>query len=88
MNILDKVKEKLKKIISAKFTLKPKKKTLPLQGPGGSLAKEIPGFQETIAVNTKFSYPESARARSSIRQDIPYQYDQDKIVLQVRDPHW
>jgi len=88
MNILNKVKEKLKKIIPAKFILKLKKKNPTVPGMAGSLAKEIPGFQETVAVNTKFSHPENARARSSMPQDIPYQYDRDKIVLQVRDPHW
>lgn len=88
MKILGKAKEKIKKIISTKFSLKAKKKTLPAQSPDDSLFKEIPGFQETAAVNTKFSHPENARARSTLPQDIPYQYDQDKIVLQVRDPHW
>lgn len=88
MKILGKAKEKIKKIISTKISLKPKKKTFPAQRPGGSVVKEIPGFQETAAVNTKFSHPENARARSAMPQDIPYQYDQDRIVLQVRDPHW
>ncbi len=87
MKILGKAKEKIKKIVSTKFSLKPKKKTSPAQSPDVSVIKEIPGFQETAAVNTKFSHPEDPRARS-IPQDIPYQYDQDKIVLQVRDPHW
>ncbi len=88
MKIFSKTKEKIKKIVSTKLSLKLKKKTLPAQSPDGPLFKEIPGFQETAAVNTKFSHPENARARSVSRQDIPYQYDQDKIVLQVRDPHW
>ncbi len=88
MNIWVKVKEKLKKIISAKLTLKPKEKISPIKDAGGSVFKEIPGFQETAAVNTEFSHPENVRAKSNIAQDISYQYDQDKIVLQVRDPHW
>lgn len=89
MRILNKVKEKLKKIIPAKFvSLKLKKKKLSVASVGSRASKEIPGFQETIAVNTKFSHPENTRTRSSMPQELPVCYDQDKIILQVRDPRW
>ncbi|MBU0548046.1 MAG: DUF4912 domain-containing protein [Candidatus Omnitrophica bacterium] len=90
MRILNKVKDKLKKIIPIKLvSLKPKKKKSFIADPAGVfITKDIPGFQETIAVNTKFSHPENTRARSAMPQDIPSFYDQDKIILQVRDPRW
>jgi len=65
-----------------------KKKKSPVAGPGISATKDIPGFQETIAVNTKFSHPENARQENAMSQEFPSYYDQDKIILQVRDPHW
>ena len=88
MKMLNKVKEKLKKIIPAKFALKSKKKKSNVAGSKVSAAKDIPGFQETIAVNTKFSHPEDTRVRSAMPQELPLCYDQDKIILQVRDPRW
>lgn len=89
MRILNKVKEKLKKIIPVKFgSLKTKKKKSPVLRPAVSATKDIPGFQETIAVNTKFSHPEDTRPRSTMLQELPSYYDQDKIILQVRDPRW
>ena len=89
MRILNKVKEKLRKIIPAKFaSLKLKKKKTSSFGTGISAPKDIPGFQETIAVNTKFSHPENTRARCAMPQDLPSCYDLDKIILQVRDPRW
>jgi len=87
MKILSKVKEKLKKIIPAKLIPKTKKKT-PAKEAGVFTAKEIPGFQETVAVNTKFSHPENIRFNRDMPQELPGQYDQDKIILQVRDPRW
>ena len=89
MKILNRVKEKLKKIIPAKFaSLRPRKKKLSVVTSAPSVTKEIPGFQETIAVNTKFSHPEDTRPRSAMPQELPSYYDQDKIILQVRDPRW
>ena len=89
MRILNKVKEKLKKIIPVRFTsLKSTKKKSAATETGPLSPKEIPGFQETIAVNTKFSHPEDSRRRSTMPQELPSCYDQDKIILQVRDPRW
>ncbi len=89
MKIFNRVKEKLKKIIPIKLgSLKTKKNKTFAAKPGVSLTKDIPGFQETIAVNTKFSHPENTRPRSSMLQDLPSRYDQDRMILQVRDPRW
>ncbi|MEI6831598.1 MAG: DUF4912 domain-containing protein [Candidatus Omnitrophota bacterium] len=83
-----KIKGLIKKIISTKFIPKSKKTKLVSGHLGNSLCKENTSFQETIAVNTKFSHPENICASPRMPQDIPHSYDQDKIVLQVRDPHW
>ncbi len=83
-----KIKGLIKKIISIKFIPKPKKTKLVSGHLGNSLCKENTSFQETVAVNTKFSHPENICASPRMPQDIPHSYDQDKIVLQVRDPHW
>ena len=88
MKILDKIKGKIKKFIPVLFNLKPKKKSLSAQNPDAASGKETLSFQETVVANTKFSHPESARPMRFMPQDLPYQYDQERIVLQVRDPRW
>jgi len=89
MKILNKVKEKLKKIIRAKpVSIKTKKNKSAAAERGALATRDIPGFQETIAVNTKFSHPEDMRARTVMPQELPSSYEQDKIILQVRDPRW
>ncbi|MDD5408676.1 MAG: DUF4912 domain-containing protein [Candidatus Omnitrophica bacterium] len=89
MKILNKVKEKIKKIMRAKpVSLKTKKNKPASAERTPSSNRDIPGFQETIAVNTKFSHPEDMRARSVMPQELPSCYEQDKIILQVRDPRW
>lgn len=50
--------------------------------------EEILGAQKVAVEKTKFSHPEPARLPRTLPADLPYQYDQDKIVLQVRDPWW
>lgn len=88
MKIFSKIKEKIKKLIPAGFTLKRKKKQPAAKIAGAGTAKEMPGFQETVVADAKFSHPEPARPPRFIQEELPYQYDQDKIVLQVRDPRW
>jgi len=90
VKILRKIKDKLKKIVPSRLgSLKAKKKKASAKSPAACVTtKDIPGFQETIAVNTKFSHPEDTRPRSSMPNELPVSYDQDKIVLQVRDPRW
>ncbi len=86
-----KIKERIKKIVFTKLTpkpKKPKKNKLAMRRLGNLSSKENSSFQETVAVNTKFSHPENISRFPRMPQDIPYSYDQDRIVLQVRDPHW
>jgi len=50
--------------------------------------KEIPSFHETAIANTKFSHSESPSFSRTMAQELPPSYDQDRIILQVRDPRW
>ena len=50
--------------------------------------KEILGQQETAIGKTKFYTVEAPRMPRVMPQELPEQYGQDKIVLQVRDPWW
>jgi hypothetical protein len=51
--------------------------------------EDILGQQEMVVERTKFSTLETARPQQRMmRQDLPYEYGQDKIILQVRDPWW
>ncbi|MDO9572973.1 MAG: DUF4912 domain-containing protein [Candidatus Omnitrophota bacterium] len=88
MKIWVKIKERIKKNIFTIFTPKPKKNKLTTGHLRDSSSKEFSSFQETVAVNTKFSHPENICPSPKMPHDIPFCYDQDKIVLQVRDPHW
>ncbi len=92
MKVLKRVKEKLKKIIPVRLSSrKLKQKNAPVKKTGKAaktVKEEVQGFQETIAVNTKFSHPENVRSWNAMPQDLPSAYGQDKIVLQVRDPRW
>jgi len=81
--ILRKIKEGLKKILQKEIRTKREKKIA-----RKTSQKEIPGAQEMVIEKSKFSHPEPLRARRIMPQDLPYQYDQDKIILQVRDPWW
>jgi hypothetical protein len=91
MKMIRKIKEKLKKIVPAKLASlksgKSKKKSV-IKKAESCAAREIPGLQETVAVNTKFSHPEDTRPRRVMPQELPSCYNQDRIVLQVRDPRW
>jgi len=71
------IKKKLKKITQERKEIK-KEET----------KKEILGAQEVIVERTKFSHPQAPSMRRTHPADLPYQYDRDKIVLQVRDPWW
>ncbi len=79
MAITKKAKEKLKKVNRKKILKSaPHKKT----------EKEIFGVQEVAIEGAKFSHPETVRMPRVMPADLPSQYGQDKIVLQVRDPWW
>jgi len=81
--ILRKIKEGLKKILQKGIRTKRETKIA-----RKTSQKEIPGAQEMVIEKSKFSHPEPLRVRRIMPQDLPYQYDQDKIILQVRDPWW
>ena len=72
------LKEKTKKQVSVK-TRKPESQ---------EIKKEIMGVTEMAVEQTKFSHPETMPLRRSFPSDLPYQYDRNRIVLQVRDPRW
>ena len=91
MKILKKSKEVLMKTISkakSKFKLRLKKKSPALRVSNKQPSKDIPSFYETAIVNTKFSHSQNTYFTPARPQELPASYDQDKIILQVRDPRW
>ena len=56
--------------------------------PSAEVKKEILGVRETAIEQTKFSHPETIRKPRVMPEDLPYQYNKDKIILQVRDTRW
>ncbi len=50
--------------------------------------KEGSSFYETAIAHTKFSHLQNSYAQPVKTQELPCGYDQDKIILQVRDPRW
>jgi len=89
MKILKKSKTKLKKVIvSIKPRLKIKKKTFSLKTLKNKMQKEIPSLQETAIATTKFFNSENVCSYRPMPQELASSYDQDKIILQVRDPRW
>ncbi|MFA5199831.1 MAG: DUF4912 domain-containing protein [Candidatus Omnitrophota bacterium] len=85
--ILKKLREIPKKIISKVGTkIKSNNKSPSVKN---RQVKEIPSFNETVIANTKFSHSDNQyMAARSMPQELPSGYDQDKMILQVRDPHW
>jgi uncharacterized protein len=89
MRVFKKSKEMFKKVISrAKTKLRINKKSEPAKILSNQPYKDIPSFQETAIANTKFSHSETTHPVRTLPQDLPSSYDQDKIILQVRDPRW
>jgi uncharacterized protein len=89
MKVFKKSKEMFKKVISkATSKLKLNKKSKPVKVSSSQPYKDIPSFQETAIANTKFSHSESTYSVRTMPQELPSSYDQDKIILQVRDPRW
>jgi hypothetical protein len=74
--------------VKSKFKLKLKIKPSPNRVSDKLAPKEVPSFYETAIANTKFSHSEDARFSPPRPQELPAFYDQDKIILQVRDPRW
>lgn len=89
--ILKKTKAALIKSISktkSKFSLGLKKK-LPFRKVSKKQPlKEIPCSYETAIAHTKFSNSSDTYRPFSMARELPTVYDQDKIILQVRDPRW
>lgn len=95
MVVLRKLKDKLTRAIKKKKTriksakeparakTKIKKEQPPLEMPN-----EVLGVPETAVKETKFSHPETSRATARVFEELPYAYNQDRMVLQVRDPRW
>ncbi|MBU1727583.1 MAG: DUF4912 domain-containing protein [Candidatus Omnitrophica bacterium] len=96
---LRKLKDRIKKIADKKITIKrsairkkPAKtaKKVVKQAPAEQIAvkKEILGTNELMVGQSKFSHPEVSRPRKVMPHELPHGYDQDKMVLLVRDPRW
>jgi hypothetical protein len=87
MALLRKIKDKIKNLaqkeITPKKALKSRKKA-----DSQEVKKQTLGTQEMAVERTKFSHPETMPSRRMFPTDLPYQYDRDRIVLQVRDPRW
>lgn len=89
MKILKKSKEMWMKIISkTKSKLKLNNKIESAQNLNKQPQKDIPSFQETAIANTKFFNTQNSYPTRSMPQELPSVYDQDKIILQVRDVRW
>jgi hypothetical protein len=88
MAILRRIKEGLKRMVQKKPKAKELSKKSSKEAKVKKTKEEVLGVQEMAIEKTKFSHPEVTRVPRPMPQDLPYQYDQDKIVLQVRDPWW
>lgn len=91
MAILRRIKEKLKKLVQKdkvskavkEISRKEKRERIP-----GEAKKEVLGVQEMAVEKTKFATPEAVKVSRVIPEELPYGYQEDKIVLQARDPWW
>jgi len=89
MAVIRKVKEKIKKVSARKKASKRVAKAkINKNSAPTEQKKEILGFREMVVEQAKFSHPEISRSRRGLAQDLPNKYDQDKLILQVRDPWW
>lgn len=89
MRIFKKTKEMLQRVFSKTTSkLNLKKESNPVKNLNNQANKDIPSFRETAITNTKFSHAEKVYPARVMPQELPSSYDQDKIILQVRDPRW
>lgn len=99
MAILRKMKEKLKKAVpSAKKTTakaaprqvkRPVKTHPPIsRAKPVEAKKELLGEQETAIETSKYFSYAPLKPRRVLPHDLPYKYERDRMVLQVRDPWW
>jgi hypothetical protein len=87
MALLRRIKQKIKDLVQKEKAKKQEPKRQRGVGSQG-IKKEVLGAQETAVEQTKFSHPETAPFRRTFPTDLPYQYDRDRMILQVRDPRW
>lgn len=83
MAILKKIKEQLNKIKDKKILSKAKTKTVTPEK-----QKDTFGAQEMAVQQAKFTHPEVTRHPRMMPTELPGGYDQDRMILQVRDPKW
>jgi len=90
MAILRRVKGGLHKMARKKKILAPAKAgKIITPGKTAESKKEVPGTRETMVEQAKFSHPQIKTCPGrDYAQELPFQYERDKIVLQVRDPWW
>lgn len=88
MTALKRAKEKIRRIAKKTLTSKSKLTRKAKEIPIPEAKKEVFGSQEVFIEKAKFSHPEEYRAHRVMPSELPFQYDEDKIVLQVRDVNW
>jgi len=82
--------KKVKKVLLKKPLLskKPTRRIKAKAAVGQEPVKVSLGVQEIAVGATKFSHPEISRQPKFFPQELPSQYEIDKMVLMVRDPWW
>ncbi|MFA4989930.1 MAG: DUF4912 domain-containing protein [Candidatus Omnitrophota bacterium] len=83
--------KKIKKVVSKKpISRKRQTRITKFKAAPRPQAKQTAGIQvQEIAVETaKFSHPEISRTAKTFSPELPSQYEQDRMVLLVRDPWW
>ncbi len=91
MKILRKIKDRIKRAIQKstskiKASYRQEKKRIDKEN--RETKNNFLGAYETRVEKEKFSHPESVRLRRHLPQEMPERYEEDRLVLQVRDPWW
>jgi hypothetical protein len=76
---ISKINSKLKKRISAR-RIRPVLRT--------AKPDERPGSEEIVIAQAKYVHPRMPEFVRPVSRELPHQYEQDRIILQVRDTHW
>ena len=87
MKILRRIKQKLTPNKRPKTIKESAKKSRFKEG-SREEKKAIFGQQEMVIEKAKFATLEAPKAKRAMPQDLTYEYGEDKIILQVRDPWW
>ncbi len=92
MAMLNKVKNRIKKLIKNKQPVKSTKRQSLKAKVNKKVAieakKESLGSAEVVVEKSKFSYPHDYASGRMMPQELPNFYGKDRIALQVRDPWW